>query len=148
MGYKTWINVAPDGTIVSTVWQHGRHPAPADHPVLCRDPEHEPELRKNAGLNLYHDGTSVRRRRAVRWHMNGTTAPVGETIRLELAGLPPEHRAPVRVRVGEQPYTLEHPYVIELGWENAARVGVELDEPTLVQTAPAHVQFVERRRKP
>lgn len=148
MSYRTWMNVAPDGSIVSVVWRLGED-APADHPVLCTNPELDPQLRKDAGLNLYYDGKHVRRRRPVRWHATPkAVAAVGETISLQLAGLPAEHRTPVRVRVGEQAYTLEHPYLIELGWENPARVSVQVDEPTLMQSSFVNVQFVERRQKP
>ncbi len=147
MSYRTWLNVAPDGSIVSVVWQFGDTP-PADHPVQCTDPELEPQLRKDAGVNLYYDGKRVRRRRPVRWHATPHTAAVGETIRLELVGLPPEHSAPVRVRVGQESHELTHPYVIELGWENPARVSVQTDEPALAQSSFVNVQFVERRLKP
>jgi hypothetical protein len=123
--------------------------APADHPVLCTDPEFEGELRKGGGTNLYHDGKGVRRRTPVRWVASATSAAVGETIRLELAGLPADYRASVKVRVGQDTVELAHPYVLELGWENAARVGVSLAHvPELVQTLLMNVQFVDRRSKP
>lgn len=145
-GYKTWMKVAPDGTIESVVWRLG-DTAPPDHPVLCTDPKCEPELRKNGGTNLYYTGKKVKARRPVRWHAAPTVAAVGETIRLELTGLPDDSRHPVKVQIGTERYTLEYPYAIDLEWENAARVGVQIvDEPEMVQSTFMHVQFVERRK--
>jgi len=147
MKYRTWLKIGPDGAIVSVVWRLGDTP-PLDHPVLCTEAEHEHELRKNAGRNLHFAGNRVCRRTPVRWVASPPVAAVGETIRLELGGMPAE-RGPVRVRIGNDVHELPPPYVIELGWENAARVGIDVaDAPDLVQTAPMHVQFVERRRKP
>jgi hypothetical protein len=149
VGYKTWMKVAPDGTIESVVWQHDRHPAPTEHPVPCVDKEHEHELRKNAGLYRYCDGGRVRHRTAVHWIVNGRgSAAVGENIRLHLAGLPEGYREPVRVLVGDLEVDLAHPYILDLGWENPARVGIRLaHDPKMVQTAHMNVQFLERRQK-
>jgi hypothetical protein len=147
MGYKTWMHVTADGTIESVVWRLG-DTAPPDHPVLCTDPKWEPELRKSAGANLFYNGKKIKKRHPVRWLATPATAAVGETIRLQLVGLPDDFRRNVTVQIGEERHKLKHPYEIRLGWKNAARVGVQIvDEPEITQTIFMHVQFVERRQK-
>lgn len=143
--YRTWLKVEADGSISESVWCLGD--PPEGFSTLCTDKELEGELRKNGGTNLYHDGQRLQRRTPLRWISSMPSAAVGETIRLELAGLPDGYRDPISVIVGEERYRLEHPYAIELGWENPARVGIQVDEPALVQTSSTHVQFLERRQK-
>lgn len=148
MGYKTWMKVLPDGTIESTIWRLGAPPPGDPHTVECADKEHEHELRKNGGTFLYHDGGKVCRRRRVHWVVGRGTVAVGEVVRLHLAGLPEDHRAPVRVLVGQDEVELPYPYVLDLGWENPARVGIRLaHDPKMVQTAHVNVQFLERRQR-
>lgn len=150
MAYRTWMRVAPDGTIESVVWRLERPGAapPTDHPVLCTERDHEPELRKNAGTNLHHDGKCVRRRKPVVWRSPKPSVAVGETIRLHLTGLPADFRRPIKIQVGEERHTLEHPYMIDLEWANAARVAIQVvDEPDITQESFMHVQFSERRGK-
>lgn len=149
MPYKAWLKVQDDGTIESVYW--GMRQPPEGHTVEASSDEYGPELRRSGGQNLYYDQASatVCRRTPVRWVGRPTVVAVGDTIKLQLAGLPDGYRKPVSLQVGQDRLKLKHPYSLTLGWENPARVAVQIvDEPTLVQPELLIVQFVERRQRP
>lgn len=148
-GYMAWLKVLPDGRIESVVWCLGTT-GPLDHPIVCTDFAQYGELRARGGQQLFWDEKlkTLGRKHDVRWLVQpGRVLGVGDRMRAELVGLPEDYRAPVPVRIGADDVSLDYPYVIDLGWENAARLSLQVtDNASIVQRTPTNVQFVERRK--
>jgi len=147
-GYLAWLKVLPDGRIESVTWCLGT--GPADHPVVCSDVSMYGELRARGGQLLFWDENrfGLGRKHDVRWLIQpGRVLGVGDRMKAELVGLPEDYREPLPIKIGTDDVTLEYPYVIDLSWENAARVTLQLqDHARVVQRNPITVQFLERRQ--
>lgn len=126
--YRSWLNVTPEGEIVSVVHRLG-NTAPTGHPVLNPTPSLDGALARSGGKAHWLNGAEARVevKRPVRLRASRRVAGVGEVIvvSVDFLGQPP---AVLRATIGHEPAALDPEDPLEVRWADPADVIIELDE--------------------
>jgi hypothetical protein len=144
MTYKTWIEVGPDGEIISSRYGVGRGKTPPGM-VECTDPAMKAVvMRRTQQAKLHVRDGLVCEKAKVRLRADRLQAVANgrDEIRVSLEGLPRECRS-VRVRIGsDEVRELNRDEVLEVSWTRPARISIQLEEKLLL-SEPLVLEFTE-----